>query len=327
MTKLFLIASAMIGLFLSSSATAQTDASPWPTQKKIRLIVPFPAGGGADAIARIVAPALAEELGQSIYIDNRAGAAGSLGTQTALREKADGYTLIYVTNGTLITNPSLYAQVDYKLDDFMPVARLTDLPLVLAVRKQPDAPTSVEEFLTRAKKSDTSLRYGSAGIGTTSHFAAVMLSECTGLTFEHIPYRGGFASMTDLLAGRIDFTIDVATNTMPHVKAGALIALGLSTQCKNPEMNNIAMLGQQLPGYQLSAWDGIAVKAGTSPIIVKQLSEAINRTLERPEVVEALTLRGAELVKSSPESFKDFIESEKPRWDHLVESAKAQAKH
>lgn len=326
MTRLFLIASAMIGLFLSSSAAANTN-TPWPTEKKIRLVVPFPAGGGADAIARVIAPALAEELGQSIYVDNRAGAAGSLGTQTALREKVDGYTLIYVTNGTLITNPALYPQVDYKLNDFIPVARLTDLPLVLAVKNQPDAPDSVEKFLEKARKSQLALRYGSAGIGTTSHFAAVMLAECTGLRFEHIPYRGGFASMTDLLAGRIDFTIDVATNTMPHVKAGTLIALGLSTQCKNPEMSTIATLGQTLENYQLSAWDGIALKAGTDPAVVQKLSEAINRTLDRPEIIKALTQRGAELVKSTPESFKTFIESEKPRWDHLVQSAKAQAKH
>ena len=316
----------MIGLFLSFSASADTDSA-WPTQKKIRLVVPFPAGGGADAIARVIAPALAEELGQSVYVDNRAGAAGSLGTQTALREKADGYTLIYVTNGTLITNPTLYPQVDYKLNDFIPVARLTDLPLVLAVKNQPDAPDSVDKFLEKAQKSPSALRYGSAGIGTTSHFAAVMLAECTGLCFEHIPYRGGFASMTDLLAGRIDFTIDVATNTMPHVKAGTLIALGLSTQCKNPEMSAIPTLDQTVNDYQLSAWDGIALKAGTDPSVVKKLSEAINRALAQPEVIEALTLRGAELVKSTPESFKTFIESEKPRWDHLVESAKAQAKH
>ena len=292
------------------------QAADWPGTKPIKLVVPFPAGGGADIIARTIAPELAKNIGQKIIIENRSGAGGSLGTELALREKADGQTLIYVTNGTLCTNPALYPKVGYDvLRDIKPVARLTDITLVKA--------DNVNEFLKLAKNTDMPMTFSSAGNGTTSHLAGVLLSRLTAVNFEHIPYRGGAASMTDLLAGRIDFTIDVAPNVLPHVQSARLTALGLGSARKEDSSNPIKPLSEQgIDGYELFAWDGIAVKAGTPEPIVKALSEAIQKTLSDDKVQQSLKARGAQPIFCTPTEFSDFVQSEQKKWTDLVKTSR-----
>ena len=292
------------------------QAADWPGTKPIKLVVPFPAGGGADIIAHTIAPELAKNIGQKIIIENRSGAGGSLGTELALREKADGQTLIYVTNGTLCTNPALYPKVGYDvLRDIKPVARLTDITLVKA--------DNVNEFLKLAKNTDMPMTFSSAGNGTTSHLAGVLLSRLTAVNFEHIPYRGGAASMTDLLAGRIDFTIDVAPNVLPHVQSARLTALGLGSARKEDSSNPIKPLSEQgIDGYELFAWDGIAVKAGTPEPIVKALSEAIQKTLSDDKVQQSLKARGAQPIFCTPTEFSDFVQSEQKKWTDLVKTSR-----
>ena len=254
-----------LAFYLCASSFAQ--ASDWPAGKPIKLVVPFPAGGGADIIARTISNKLSGNLGQKIIIENRAGAGGSLGTEAALREKADGRTLIYVTNGTLGTNPALYTNVGYDVQkDIEPVARLTEITLVMAVN-----PKEEKNFLKIFPRSSSKpLTYSSAGNGTTSHLAGVLLGQMTDLPFEHIPYRGGAASMTDVLAGRIDFTIDVAPNVLSHVKAQRLTALGLGSPSSELSSTIKPISQEGVSGYELFAWDGIAVKKGTPEAIVRK---------------------------------------------------------
>ena len=299
-------------------------AADWPGTKPIKLVVPFPAGGGADIIARTIAPELSKNIGQKIIIENRTGAGGSLGTELALREKADGQTLIYVTNGTLCTNPALYPKVGYDvIRDIKPVARLTDITLVMAVNPKRIKADNVNEFLKLAKNTDIPMTFSSAGNGTTSHLAGVLLSRLIAVNFEHIPSRGGAASMTDLLAGRIDFTIDVAPNVLPHVQSARLTALGLGSARKEDSSNPIKPLSEQgIDGYELFAWDGIAVKAGTPEPIVKALSEAIQKTLSDDKVQQLLKARGAQPIFCTPTEFSDFVQSEQKKWTDLVKTSR-----
>lgn len=314
--KIFL---AILCSALSGAALAGSNA--WPAEKKIRFVVPFPAGGGADIIARLIAPALSRELGQTIYIDNRSGAGGSLGTQAALKEPADGYTLIYVTNGTLATNLALYPNVGYEpLRDMRPVSRLTHLPLLLVTKHDC---ADLKTFLSRAKTDSPAWTFSSAGNGTTSHLAGVYLSKLTGIGFEHIPYRGGAASITDVLAARIDFTIDVAPNTLAHVKAGALKSLGISSRQRLDSAPDVAAIADTVPGYELYAWDGIAVKSGTDEFIVEKLRKAVEKILADPQMVQALAQRGAQVADNRTQRFEDFVQSEQQKWRSLVQEAQA----
>lgn len=317
MKKSFTILALALCLPLSSVA------SEWPGNKPLKLIVPFPAGGGADIIARTISDELSKNIGQKIIIENRAGAGGSLGTELALREKADGKTLIYVTNGTLATNIALYPKVGYSVEkDIEPVARLTDITLVMAINPKRVAAKNLSEFLAWAQKQSSPSTYSSAGNGTTSHLAGVLFSQMTQLPFEHIPYRGGAASITDVLAGRIDFTIDVAPNVLPHVQAQRLLALGLGSKPAQSLPSSIKTLSDEgLTGYELFAWDGIAVKKGTPKPIVKALSVAINKTLSNKKIEEALLARGAKPVHSTAEEFSHFVSSEKKKWGELVKTS------
>lgn len=316
------IRSLSLALLLSCSLSA--SAAQWNPQKPLKLVVPFPAGGGADTIARTVVDELGKNLGQKIIIENRAGAGGSLGTQLALKEKADGQTLIYVTNGTLGTNPALYPNVGYNVStDIEPVARLTDITLVMAVNPKRVKATTLKDFLEQASKQPSPMTFSSAGNGTTSHLAGVLLGEKTGIAFEHIPYRGGAASMTDMLAGRIDFTIDVAPNVLPHIESGRLLALGLGSRPNTDISYPAAPISQtEVDGYELFAWDGIAVKKGTPESIVKAISEAVQKTLANDKVRQNLIARGARPVMSTPTQFADFVKNEQKKWGELVKSSR-----
>lgn len=316
------IRSLSLALLLSCSLSA--SATQWNPQKPLKLVVPFPAGGGADTIARTVVDELGKNLGQKIIIENRAGAGGSLGTQLALKEKSDGQTLIYVTNGTLGTNPALYPNVGYNVStDIEPVARLTDITLVMAVNPKRIKATTLKDFLELARKQPSPMTFSSAGNGTTSHLAGVLLGEKTGIAFEHIPYRGGAASMTDMLAGRIDFTIDVAPNVLPHIESGRLLALGLGSRPNTDISYPVAPISQAgVDGYELFAWDGIAVKKGTPEPIVKAISEAIQKTLANDRVRQNLIARGARPVMSAPAQFADFVKNEQKKWGGLVKSSR-----
>ena len=310
----------LFALMITQEALAE---KPWPQAKEIRLVVPFPAGGGGDTLARVIAPELSARLGQTIIIENLAGAGGSLGTEQVARGKSDGYTLLYVTNGTMGTNPALYPNVGYDpLKDFAPVGQMTEIAMVMSVNPTRHKETKLSDFLDKARKSNTPYTFSSAGNGTTSHLAGVMLSNLTGIAFQHIPYRGGAASMTDMLGGRIDFTIDVAPNTLRHVDAKKLTALGSGSNQPLKSHPDIKPIQQTVPGFELFAWDGLVVKNGTDPEIIKKLNAALQDALKSESVKAAYFARGAEVVESTPDGFRVFMQSEAKKWADLVRSSK-----
>ncbi|MEF9943383.1 MAG: tripartite tricarboxylate transporter substrate binding protein [Burkholderiaceae bacterium] len=306
---------------------AGTASAAYP-DKPIRLVVPFPAGGGADAIARSIVPRLSQILGQPVWIENRAGAGGNVGAEAVARAPADGYTLLYGTNGTHAINQSLYGNLRFDpVADFAPISRLTEIAPMLVVH--PSLPVkNVAELIRYARANPGKLNFASAGNGTTSHLAGELFKTLAGIDIVHIPYRGGNAAMMDVIAGRTPLMIDVMPNALPQVRSGKLRGLAVATArraASAPEFPTIAEAG--LPGFALGAWDGILAPAGTPPAIIDQLNAAIRQALADPQVAAGLIARGAQPVPGSPAEFARHIQSESTLWAELVRSSGARNDH
>ena len=292
--------------------------------KPLKTIVPFPPGGGGDTLSRLVLNKVSEELKQAIVIENLPGAGGNLGAAAAARAQADGYTLLYGTNGTHAINSSLYKKTGFDpLKDFEPVSRLTEIAAIVAVRA--DLPVStVKELIEYSRKSTNQLSFGSAGTGTTSHLAGEMFKQVTGVNWMHVPYKGGAAALTDLMAGRIDVLIDVAPNVGPHVAAGRIKALAVTTKERVKAFDKLpTVLESGVPGYVVTAWDGLFVPARTDAAIVSQLTAAVLAALKNPELKAQLEARVATPSPLSNGQFRDFIVAETQRWAEVVKKSGA----
>ncbi|KAB7650561.1 tripartite tricarboxylate transporter substrate binding protein [Sutterella seckii] len=304
----------------ASNAFANTESA--------GLVVPFPAGGGGDVLARSVAGALAEELGTKIWVDNRPGAGGTIGARHLSRARADGSMLGYVTNGILCVNPLLYPNVPFNpREELRPVGMISEIGLVGVLN--PNAikgVTDLKSLVAWAKAHPKEVNFASSGIGTTSHLAGLLFARRAGLELTHVPYRGGAAAMLDVLSGRIPFMIDVAPNALQHVRSGKLTALGSASRKRleiAPDIPTFAEAG--VAGVELSAWDGIVLPKGASDELVNRVSAALARALKRPEVVASLSKKGAEPRPGTSADFIRFIESETPKWAELVEAVQAEA--
>ncbi|MFT4194304.1 Bug family tripartite tricarboxylate transporter substrate binding protein [Ottowia sp.] len=304
------------GLALSPTVLAQT----YPT-KPVKVIVPFPAGGGGDTLARLMLTRVAQELGQGFVFENLAGAGGNIGSQAAARAPADGYTLLYGTNGTFGINHTLYKEAGFDpLKDFAPVSQLSRIAAMVVVRQDLPART-MPELLALLRREPGKHTFASAGNGTTSHLAGEMLKASAGIDMVHVPYRGGAPAMTDLLAGQVDMMIDVMPNAAPHVKAGGR-ARGLAVSTAQrvasfPDMPTIAESG--VPGFDVSAWDALFVPAGTPAPVIARLEQAVHKALADPELRRQLQERGAEAApSSSPPALGSFVQSEIKRWGDAI---------
>jgi len=314
-----LLLTALAGSAISPLARAQAYPS-----KPIKLIVPFPAGGGGDNLARLTMGRVATELGQPIVFENLAGAGGNIGSAAAARAPADGYTLLYGTNGTHGINQTLYKRPGFDaLKDFEPVSRLTSIAAMVVIR--PGLPVAtMGELLQLLKANPGKYTFASAGNGTTSHLSGEILKAEAGLAVVHIPYRGGAAAITDVIGGQVDFMIDVMPNTAPQVRGGRLKGLAVSTAKRVPgfaDMPTIAESG--LPGFNVGAWDAIFAPAGTPKAIVDQVNAAIQKALADPELRNQLASRGADVVGGSPQELKTFMAQEIERWGVAVKRSGA----
>jgi tripartite-type tricarboxylate transporter receptor subunit TctC len=314
-----LLLTALAGSAISPLARAQAYPS-----KPIKLIVPFPAGGGGDNLARLTMSRVATELGQPIVFENLAGAGGNIGCAAAARAPADGYTLLYGTNGTHGINQTLYKRPGFDaLKDFEPVSRLTSIAAMVVIR--PGLPVAtMGELLKLLKANPGKYTFASAGNGTTSHLSGEILKAEAGLAVVHIPYRGGAAAITDVIGGQVDFMIDVMPNTAPQVRGGRLKGLAVSTAKRVPgfaDMPTIAESG--LPGFNVGAWDAIFAPAGTPKAIVDQVNAAIQKALADPELRNQLASRGADVVGGSPQELKTFMAQEIERWGAAVKRSGA----
>jgi len=290
----------------------------WPS-RPINLIVPFPAGGGGDTLARLISEPLARELGQTIVIENKPGAGGNIGTATASRAEPNGYTLAYATNGTQAINHWLYKTTGFSRDDFEPISRLTTIAAAVVVNPN-DPYRSLQELLDAARAKPGSLTCGSAGNGTTSHLACEQLKQMAGVNIVHIPYKGGAAAMTDLMGGRLSLLIDVMPNVAPQIKANRLRALAVTTServASVPDIPTVAEAG--VPGYAAVGWFGLLAPAGTPPAVIAKLNTDVNAALQNPDIVKQMLEHGAEPSLTTPAEFGTFIRKELEQWSRLID--------
>jgi len=311
------------GALIAAPAMAAGEDKAWPA-KPLLLVVPFPAGGGADNLARLVMPRVSRILGQNIVIENRAGAGGNVGAEYVAHAAPDGYTLLYGTNGTHSINASLYRSLRFDPQrDFAPISRMTEIATMLIVNPQFPA-TSTAELIRYAKANPGKINFASAGNDTTSHLAGEMFRTQANIDIVHVPYRGGALAMTDLIAGHVQMMIEVMPNAWPQARDGRVRGLAVGSASRFPGAPAIPTIDESgLPGFEASAWDGLFAPAGTPAPIIARLNAAVRQTLDDGEVAAALFLRGARPVPGTPESFAQFIATSSERWGVAVRASGA----
>jgi tripartite-type tricarboxylate transporter receptor subunit TctC len=319
------LAAALLSFSVATIAFTATAAD-YP-QKPIRLIVPFAAGGGNDAVARTIAQRLSAGLGQQVVVDNRAGAGGIVGAELAAKSAPDGYTLFLGGVGSHAINPSVHRNLPYDpVRDFAPISLVASAPLILVV--QPSvAANSVEEFVALAKAKPDTINYASNGNGSSSHLAAVMFEAMTGTRMTHVPYKGLAPALVDLLSGQVQAMFSSVVAILPHVQAGKLRALAVTGEKRLaliPDVPTVAESG--VAGYQAGSWYGILAPAGTPPEIVRTLNSEIVKAIQQPDVKRAFALEGAEPVGSSPQEFAAHIRAELSRLGKVAREAKIELK-
>ena len=291
----------------------------------IRIVVPFTPGGSSDVLARAVGNELGHSLDQAIVIDNTPGAGGSLGAEKAARSPADGYTLLMGHIGTLAVNPALYPKLGYDpVRSFTPVAWVARVPNVLVVH--PSVPAkNLKELVVLAKSQPGKLAYGSGGNGSAAHMTMEYFKLQTGTSFLHIPYRGTAPSVTDLLAGQVQVLFTGVPALLPHIKAGKMRALAVSSPTRLPVLPDVPTVAESgIPGtkdFEADQWYGLVAPAGTPADVVALLNREVNKALGSQEVRMHLAAEGADPTPATPQAFGALIAREIPRWDKVAKAA------
>ena len=316
--------SLLIALALAAASCSVCSNAQIPGGKSIRLVVPFPAGGPTDIVARPLAQLLGEALGASVIIDNRGGAGGAVGAESVARAAADGLTLLMATVGTHAINPALYKKLGYDaVRDFTPVALVAAAPLAIVV--QPSlAADSLASLLALAKRTPGKLAFGSAGNGTPGHLTGVMFRGATGIDITHVPYKGSAPALTDLLGGQIQMMFDPLQSVLPHVGSGKLRALAISGATRSsvlPQLPTVAESGY--PGFESTAWWGIYAPAGLPPAILTALVGEIEKIAMGAAMREKLGPQGVASRVLSGAAFADFQRSETAKWGKAVRDSGA----
>ncbi len=309
---------AVAGLAAVAAGIAPAAYAQSYPERPIKLVVPWPPGGATDSLARLLAQRLTERLGQTVIVDNKAGAGGNIGTASFVREKADGYTLLMATSSTNAANPHLYSRLGFDASkDFAPVAFVAEIPNILEVPKQSPF-KSVADLVAAAKAEPGKLNYGSGGVGSSQHLAGALFKHLTGADVLHIPYKGSGPAVSDLLAGQVDMMLD--TGSLAQVQAGALRALAVASHQRLPAMPDVPTFEEAgVPKMIASAWYGIVAPTGTPADVVQRLNKEVNAVTATPEVKQRMESMGA-LVPAgqTPEQFSAFIQSEIARYAEIV---------
>lgn len=304
------------------AAAGQVSAETYPS-RPVKLIVPFPAGGPTDVQARIVAQEMSKTLGQQIVVDNRGGAGGSIAAQAAATSPPDGYTMFFATGGTHGINPSLYKNVPYDaVKDFDPVVYISTSPNVFVANPKFPANT-MAELIDYAKKNPGKVNYATAGIGTTTHMSAELLQSVSGVNIVHVPYRGGGPAMNDLLGAQIELMVDGLPSAMPHIKAGSIKALAVTTSTRTASAPEIPTVAETVPGYEAVAWFGLVVPKGTPKEAIEKLNAVANQALQSDLVKARYAELGADPVGGTPEDLGRQIASELKKWADVVKKTGA----
>lgn len=316
------IASAVVlgaGLLGGTSALAQA----YPT-KPVTIIVPFAAGGTTDILARIIGQALTAELGQSVVVDNRAGAGGNIGGQAAAKAAPDGHTLFMGTVGTHAINASLYKKMPFDpVKDFAPLTRVANVPnLLVANPAQPYK--SVKDLIAYAKANPGKVNFGSSGNGSSIHLSGELFKSLAKVDMQHVPYKGSAPAVTDLLGNQIGIMFDNMPSAIQHVRSGSLVPLAVTTAKRSPELPSVPTIAEAgVPGYEATSWFGMFAPAGTPAPVLAKLNAAIVKVLAQPDVKKKINEQGAEVYSETPEQFTAFIQAESVKWGKVVKESGA----
>jgi tripartite-type tricarboxylate transporter receptor subunit TctC len=292
--------------------------------RTIRLVVPFPAAGTTDILAREVAQRLTEVLGQTVVVDNRPGAAGNIGSDLVAKSAPDGYTLLMGTVGTHAINPSLYSKMPYDhVKDFVPVVLVAGVPNVLVVN--PALPVnSVADLIKLAKDKPGRINFASSGSGTSIHLSGELFKTMAGVDMIHVPYKGSAAALTDLIGGQVQIMFDNLPSALPQIKAGRLRAIAVTSLKRASVLPDIPTINESgLPGFEASSWFGVLAPAGTPAPIVLRINAEVNQWLQSAAAREKLLSQGAEAAGGSPEQFANHIRAETEKWAKVVKASGA----
>ena len=310
---------ALVGASLSGMAPKTLVAQgSWPN-RPLKMIVPFPSGGTADVLARLMAQRLADAIGQPIVVDNKPGAAGNIGSEAAAKSPNDGYNLFYGTIGTSGgINLALYPKLTYDpVKDFAPIALAHTLPNVLVVNQNLPVKT-VAELITWLKANPGKANYASSGNGGISHLGAELFKTMTGVQMTHVPYKGGAAALTDLIGGQVQLMFETAPNALVHYRAGKVRALGVSTAKRSATAPDLPTIGETVAGYEVNTWTALYTPVGAPREVVQRLASEMAKLQKTRDYAERLAQIGADAPESSPEHLAAFMQSEIAKWGKIV---------
>ncbi len=306
-----------VALIASQGAMAQD----YPN-KPVKMIVGFSPGGFTDVLGRIIAQKLQERLGQPVIVENKVGAAGTIGADFVAKSKPDGYTLLMGHVNSNSIAPALYPKLPYDvLKDFTPIVHVASTPLLLTVH--PSVPASdVASFIALAKKSPNSLRFASSGVGSAQHLAAEQFMLATRTQMNHIPYKGSGQAIVDLLSGQVELNFESPPNTLQHINVGKLKALGITSTKRSPLLPNVPTIAEQgLPGYEMGQWFGVFGPAGMPTALTNRIAGEIIAIIKSPDVVDKINQQGGEVIATGPGGFAAFLPKDTAQWAKLIKDA------
>ena len=317
----------LIGLAIASmvlAAVYPAFGQNYPS-RPVRIVVPYPPGGGTDILARTLAQKLTDLLGQPVVVDNRAGANGIIGTDQAAKSKPDGYTVL-IAIATHAINPMLYAKLPYDTNtDLLPVSLLAEYPFVITVHPTVPAKT-IREFIAFAKTHRNQLSYASSGVGSGPHLGMELFKTMTGIEMVHVPYKGSGAAMTDVVSGQVQVFLNNFLSGMPMIKSGKVRALAVTSLKRSSAMPELPTVAESaVPGFAVTGWYGMLVPAGTPAPVLKTLHEAVVSAVKSKDIKDRLSGDAAEPVGSTPQEFADFLRTEIDKWASVIKKAGVRA--
>lgn len=319
-SRLARLATLCVTALLAFSGLAQAQTYP---NKPITIVVPFAAGGATDILARVIGQHLGDELKQSVIVDNKPGAGGNVGGAFLVKSAPDGYTLYMGAVGTQTINPFLYKKMSFDpIKDMAAISRVANVPNLLVAH--PDKPyKTVPELIAYAQAHPGKVNFGSSGSGTSVHLSGELFKSLARVDMTHVPYKGSGPAMADLLGGQIDIMFDNMPSALPHVKAGKLVPLAVTTPKRAPELPDTPSIGEFVKGYEATSWFGLFAPAQTPPAVIQTVHTALGKVMSRAEVKARLAELGAEPVHETPRQFDAFIAAEAIKWRRVVQESGA----
>ena len=312
------------GIVLACSAFAVAAATDDYPNRPIKWVVSYPPGGTTDLLARLMGQWLSQRLGQQVIVENRAGGGNNIGTEYAIKAPPDGYT-IFLVNPANAINATLYRKLPFVfLNDMVPVAGITRVPNVMTVRKDFPANT-IAEFIDYGKKNPGKINMASSGAGTSVHLSGELFKFMTGISMKHIPYKGAGPAITDLTGGQVDVLFDNMPSIIGHIRAGQLRALGVTSAQRSPALPDVPAIDEVVPGYEASAWFGMAAPKGTPPAVIARLNREVNAALADPAMKAKLADLGGVPLPGTPDQFWAIHKMETEKWAKIVQFSGAKA--